>query len=95
MKVTVEPLSWLFRFHLEDDARYQDGSEYFANSTVTMDDTGTACIRGFAYEEATTEMRKALVDAFLEIGAKRVMYTRKRNGIPHTNIVTLRKKSRS
>jgi hypothetical protein len=76
--VFSEPVAWVLRYSDDPDASAAKFSDYYANSTVTLDDTKTACIKGLAFEGVTAEHVNALMAELARIGAKRLMYTRVR-----------------
>lgn len=80
MKVTFEPVAYCMRVHQDDNADLRTVTTYIANSTVTIDDSGTACIRGLVAENFSVEMWRATMEGLAGIGAKRLVFTRRNNG---------------
>jgi hypothetical protein len=88
--VFSQPVGWVFRHGDDPNASADKHSPYYANSYVSMDDTKTACIQGFSFHGATIEHLNALMAELLRIGAKHVMYTRVKHGVPVTRTVPVK-----
>ena len=78
MKCTLQPVTWVMRFHERDDAVV--GDPYVASTTVTVDAIGTASLQGFAVQRYTPEAWRAAEACLSEAGVQQVMWTRIKDG---------------
>ena len=78
MKATMEPVAWVMRLHVDDDARI--GAPYIASCTVTVDDCRVATLRGLSLQgRPTAPGWRAALQALDDAGCTAALYTR-RNG---------------
>jgi len=88
MKVTLEPIVFIMRFHEDDNAIL--GDPYTASATISIDSDGVATVKGFTSKnEYNKSYWDAANDEFYKIGIKKIVFHRKKDGkdIPISRLV--------